>query len=163
MKRILVAIVVSGALAGCFAKKETPAELKTGTWRATIEIQGQALPFNFEVEKDKSNGYDIYLRNAEERLLLDEVSVTGDSVDITLHIFDATIKAVIEGDSLRGKFIKNYEKDYKIPFRAAYGQGFRFEKETNTDPAPDFTGKYAVDFVHEKDTTVAVAIFNQHG
>lgn len=163
MKRILVAIVVSGVLAGCLAKKESAADLKTGIWRATIEIQGQPLPFNFEVEKDKADGYDIYLRNAEERLLLDEVSVTGDSVDITLHVFDATIKAVIEGDSLRGKFIKNYEKDYKIPFRAAHGQTFRFEKGTNTNPVPDFTGKYSVDFIHEKDTTVAVAIFNQHG
>jgi thiol-disulfide isomerase/thioredoxin len=163
MKRILVAIVLSGALAGCLARKESAADLKTGMWRATIEIQGQPLPFNFEVEKDKADGYDIYLRNAEERILLDEVSVTGDSVDITLHIFDATIKAIIQGDSLHGKFIKNYEKDYKIPFRAAHGQTFRFEKGTNTVPVPDFTGKYAVDFIHEKDTTVAVAIFNQQG
>lgn len=118
MKTITSCTIISIALIGCFAKKETSEILKTGTWRATIEIQGQLLPFNLDVEKDKTGGYDIYLRNAEERLLLDEVSITGNLVDIVLHVFDANIKARLNGDTLRGEFIKNYEKDYRIRFQA---------------------------------------------
>ena len=100
MRRFLVVITI--ALAACGKKTETPNTLKTGMWRATIEIQGQQLPFNFELTKDDDGGYDIYLRNAEERLLLDEVNVSGDSVNIGLHIFDANIKAAIKGDTLQG-------------------------------------------------------------
>jgi len=52
MKRIAIGILLAMALLGCFAKKETsevPEVLKTGTWRATIEIQEQLLPFNLDV------------------------------------------------------------------------------------------------------------------
>lgn len=164
MKRFLVApllaIVVWGA---CDKETETAKAPKTGVWRAAIEIQGQQLPFNFELVKDSSGGYDAYLFNADERLLLDEVTVANDSIDIALHIFDANIKAATNGDSLKGVFVKNYEKDYRLPFAAAYGQTFRFEKEKDQQDIPDFNGKYDVTFVHESDTTKAIGIFNQQG
>lgn len=162
MRRFLV-VITTLALAACGKKTETPDTLKTGIWRATIEIQGQQLPFNFELTKDDDGGYDIYLRNADERLLLDEVNVAGDSIDIGLHIFDANIKASIKGDTLQGEFIKNYEKDFNIPFTAVYGQSFRFERVKEQKDVPDFTGKYAVTFTHEFDTTKALGIFKQQG
>lgn len=162
MRRYLV-VITTLALAACGKKTETIDTLKTGMWRATIEIQGQQLPFNFELTKDNDGGYDIYIRNADERLLLDEVNVTGDSVNIGLHIFDANIKAAIKGDTLQGEFIKNYEKDFNIPFTAVYGQTFRFEKVKDQKDVPDFSGKYAVTFTHEFDTTKAVGIFKQQG
>jgi thiol-disulfide isomerase/thioredoxin len=159
MNRFLIAGVILIVMTVC--NQETRKSLKTGIWRATIQIQGHALPFNFEVVNDKENGYDIYIRNANEKLLLDEVSVLNDSVDIALHIFDANIKAVIDGDSLRGEFIKNYEKDYKIPFKAVYGQAYRFEKATSQATIPDFSGMYDVMFLG--DTSQAVGLFNQKG
>jgi thiol-disulfide isomerase/thioredoxin len=162
MRRFLV-VITTLALAACGKKTETAGTLKTGMWRATIEIQGQQLPFNFELTKDDEGGYDIYLRNADERLLLDEVNVTRDSINIGLHIFDANIKASIKGDTLKGEFIKNYEKDFNIPFTAVYGQSFRFERVKDQKDVPDFTGKYAVTFTHEFDTTKAVGIFKQQG
>lgn len=137
--------------------------VKTGIWRALIEIQGQQLPFNFEVVNDKSGGYDLYIINAEERLLLDEVEVSKDSINIALHIFDANIKARIKGDTLQGEFIKNYEKDYNIPFLAVHGQSHRFEKVKSQTNVPDFSGKYSVTFIHEADTTLAIGIFKQQG
>jgi thiol-disulfide isomerase/thioredoxin len=130
-------------------------------WRATVEIQEKELPFNFEVKRSGNNDVDVYLINASERLLLDEVVVKGDSVDMPLHIFDANIKAVMKGDTLEGVFIKNFAKDYRLPFRAVYGQAYRFTKGTNQLEVPDFSGKYEVKFIHESDTTPAIAIFNQ--
>jgi hypothetical protein len=91
-----------------FRQKRILPELKSGIWRATVKIQGRELPFNFEVKRNDTNDINIYLINAEERLLLDEVKVNGDSVDIALHIFDANIKAVVKGDSLNGLFIKKF-------------------------------------------------------
>lgn len=124
-------------------------------------MQGQELPFNFEVKKNNNGDVEIYLINAEERLLLDEVSIAGDSIDIGLHIFDANFKARIKGDTLEGLFIKNFAKDYRLPFRAVYGQSYRFAKKNNDSPIPDFGGKYQVTFIHEADTTPAIALFNQ--
>ncbi|HEY9008683.1 peroxiredoxin family protein [Ohtaekwangia sp.] len=163
MRKLLIAVTLIILTAACDKKSQTAHELRTGTWRAIIEIQGQQLPFNFEVVNDADGGYDIYLRNAEERLLLDEVSVTNDSINIGLHIFDANIKARIKGDSLQGEFIKNYEKDYNIPFSAVYGQTFRFEKVNEQQNIPDFSGKYEVTFISNRDTTKAIGIFKQQG
>lgn len=148
-------------ISSCNREKETANPLKTGIWRATIEIQGQPLPFNFDLVKDEKGGYDMYIINAAERLLLDEIEIKNDSVDIALHVFDANIKAQIKGDTIQGEFIKNYEKDYNIPFLAVYGQTYRFEKSKDTTNIPDFSGKYSVNFISEDDTTVAVGIFNQ--
>ncbi|HYC86149.1 MAG TPA: TlpA disulfide reductase family protein [Chryseosolibacter sp.] len=162
MNRLSSAIFALLVLA-CQRQNESDAALKPGMWRGVINIQNQELPFNFEVEKDQEGSYDIYLRNAEERILLDEVSVNGDSVDIGLHVFDANIKALMYGDSLKGVFVKNYEKNYRIPFAAAYGQSFRFPKENKPANVPDFGGKYEVTFVDKSDTTLAIGVFRQEG
>ena len=150
-------------MAACKPEEDSMNSLKTGIWRGVIEIQDQELPFNFEVARDERGGYDFYLINAEERLLLDEVSVTGDSVDVALHIFDANLKASIVGDSLEGIFVNNYAENYRLPFRAVFGQDFRFEKEetASANRQADFTGTFEVTFVHEGDTTKAVALFQQ--
>ncbi|WP_276365849.1 TlpA disulfide reductase family protein [Chryseolinea sp. H1M3-3] len=147
-------------LFGCSSKEQASVDLKSGIWRATVEIQGKELPFNFDVQRD-GNKTVVYLINAEERLLLDEVKVDGDSVDIVMHIFDANIKARLKGDTLEGLFIKNFATDYRLPFQAVHGQWHRFNKSTNQLEIPDFSGKYEVKFVHEADTTPAIAIFKQ--
>lgn len=146
---------------GCQSQKEGTAELKSGTWRATLSLQDQELPFHLDVTRNDAGKYVAYLRNAGEKIMLDEVDVTGDSVDIALHVFDANIKARINGDQLDGLFIKNYEKDYKVPFHATYGDFYLFKKSTKTDSIPDFGGTYAVKFIHEKDTTPAIGVINQ--
>ena len=48
-------IFVALLFTGCFAKKESLPELKSGIWRATVEIQGRELPFNFEVKRNNTN------------------------------------------------------------------------------------------------------------
>jgi peroxiredoxin len=163
MRNIAIKICIAAILAGCTPRVETTSQLKTGIWRATIELQEQLLPFNLDVHKNDSGKYEIFLKNADENLVLDEVTVQNDSVDIVLHIFDANIKARIEGDELIGEFIKNYEKDYRVPFRARYGQAYRFEKGKDQSNVPDFSGKYAVTFIHEADTTPSVGVFHQVG
>jgi thiol-disulfide isomerase/thioredoxin len=154
--RLIVVIAVGLILVGC-----SKPELKTGTWRGVIDIQGHDLPFNFEVIKDAQGGYDASLINGSEKLLLDEITFDHDSVVFTLHIFDSELKAKIEGDSLVGFFIKNYEKNYRLPFKAAFGQDFRFEKSNSASGSVDFTGKYSVTFTSKTDTTHSVGIFKQ--
>lgn len=162
MRRFLGVMAVL-ALYSCNAEKESMVEIKTGQWRAVLEIQGRELPFNFDLERDDKGGLTIYIKNAEERILLDEVTLDSDSINIGLHIFDANIKAQINGDTMRGMFIKNYEKDYKIPFQAVYGQNYRFEKSSDTTEIPDFNGKYDVTFISDSVPRKAIGIFKQVG
>lgn len=137
-------------------------DLKTGAWRGIIELQGQQLPFNFEVNQE--NGiYSVNLLNASEKILLDEVSIADDSIIMVLHIFDAELRAKISGHRLEGFYYKNYDKSFKLPFHASHGEDFRFQpkKETTT---VDFNGKYAVRFISDqKDTTLSVGLFTQNG
>jgi thiol-disulfide isomerase/thioredoxin len=155
--RLLSGIAIAIVFAACSAPKP---ELKTGLWRGVITLQGKELPFNFEVLKDSSGNFNVNIKNADEKLLLDEVSVVDDSVFMKLHIFDAQLSARINGDSLSGLFIKTNEQNYKLPFKAVYGQDFRFSSVQQSSKV-NFSGKYAVKFIHEGDTADAVGIFNQ--
>ena len=116
---------------------------------------------NFEVLK-KDNQYSVVIKNDEEEITLDEVKVTSDSITMFMHIFDTEIHARIGEGQLTGYYVKNYEKDFKLPFTATFGEEHRFVVASN-DPEEDFSGKYAVTFVSPTDTTVAVGIFQQTG
>ncbi|MDX5346463.1 MAG: hypothetical protein LPK19_04390 [Hymenobacteraceae bacterium] len=85
----------------------TSKTLKTGYWRALLEIQGQQLPFVMEVTDSAGTAPEIYVLNGEERILLDEISYHGDSVKIGLHKFDADITSKIEVDLLIVRWEKN--------------------------------------------------------
>jgi thiol-disulfide isomerase/thioredoxin len=161
MKRFLGHAALIFLIAACGNDHRSDNSIKTGIYRAVIEIQGKQLPFNFDLEKNGAS-FQAHLRNADEQLLLDEVSVSGDSINLALHIFDANIVAKANGDSLIGAFIKNYEKDYRIPFKAKLGQSFRFEKTNSQVNETDFSGKYQVTFIDESDS-IAVGVFKQTG
>ena len=160
MRSVLTVLLLSFTLPGCDRNAATG--VSTGMWRAVIEIQGKELPFNFELVNTKDGGYHAYILNAGERLRLDDITIKGDSIDMPLHIFDANLKARIAGDSMTGIFIKNYEKDYRLPFRAACGQRFRFEKGRD-DEHINYDGKYEVTFYDSEDTTAAIGLFEQIG
>ena len=157
--RILLFCLLIALLTTCSTK---PAEIKPGVWRGVIELQGQKLPFNFEVLKD-SSGYKVNLINASEKILLDEISVVGDSIDIMLHIFDAGLRAKVSENSLEGFYYKNYDKSHLFPFHATFGEDHTFEK-VNNQSTSDFSGKYAVQFITDKkDTIISVGVFTQKG
>lgn len=137
-------------------------ELKTGIWRGVLEIQGQQLPFNFDVERDSAGGWDVVLKNAGEQLRLDEVDYQGDSINIVLHVFDAYLRAAVRNDSLIGVFNLNYNPSYNVPFKAAFGQAFRYVPSEKS-PSADFTGTYDVQFFNEKDTVKTIGLFKQEG
>ncbi len=161
MNRHALWIIITLLTAACSSTSIDRHRLKAGVWRATVEIQGHELPFNFEVARSG----EISLINASERLLLDEVDVQGDSIGIALHIFDADIKAVLVGDTLlRGEFVKNDAENYRLPFEAVHGVAHRFFDPSTVDNGDtDISGKYAVTFVNNGDSSFAVALFEQRG
>jgi len=138
---------------------ETPV-LEEGIWRAELNVQGQMLPFTFELSQTDSSNYSVQLINGEERILIDEVELEGDSLTIPMNFFDTQISAVVKKGKLEGHFVKNYAEDYRLPFSAQQGQNYRFAKE-DTENYQDFGGKWEVQFAD--DSIISVGIFKQNG
>ena len=136
------------------------AELATGTWRATLDMQGQQLPFLFDLEGNSVTGYEAYLRNGTERILIDSIAVSSDSVYLPMHIFDTEIVARVDGDRWVGYWRKNYADGYTIPFAATRGDNYRFI-ENATEPPVDMAGRWSVQFAD--DSLLAVGEFEQDG
>ncbi|MEQ8303800.1 MAG: TlpA disulfide reductase family protein [Cyclobacteriaceae bacterium] len=155
--RLIVLLLSTIVLFSC----EPKPELQTGAWRGLVDVQGQMLPMNFQVLKNDQS-YQVLLKNIDEEILLDEVEIRGDSVIMFMHIFDTEIHAKVDGQTLTGYYVKNYEKDFKLPFQAQLGETHRFV-ETSNEYTEDFAGTYAVTFIHEGDTTISVGIFTQEG
>ncbi|MBS1489182.1 MAG: TlpA family protein disulfide reductase [Bacteroidetes bacterium] len=155
--RILFFFIVS-----CSFLPSHAAKLKPGTWRGVIDCQGHDLPFTFDVV-NKDGRILVYLKNGTEKIELDEVSVFGDSVRMVLHVFDAELRAKINGDQLSGTFVKNYAPHANQPFRATFGENYRFVKNS-TEKQIDYAGKYQVEFTTEKGKVIpAVGLFTQTG
>ena len=161
-KRIvkLIAVILTLGMAFSCKSEVKQVELHEGIWRGEIQMQGQKLPFNFEILKDE-NSYKANLINAEETLELDEVAIVGDSLFITLHIFDIELNAKINDTTLNGYYIKNYKENYKLPFTATYNKVVRFKEPQSTS---NFDGKWQVTFVEDDANAYpAVGIFKQKG
>jgi len=137
-------------------------EMKTGTWRGTLSIQGKELPFVFEVEQNPT-GYVFIIHNATERIRLDSMRITGDSVEIYFPIFDASIKFAPHKDRLNGFFTIHYAHNYRVPFRAEFGKNYRFIPADSSAQVTNFSGNYDVTFINPDNTVPAAGIIQQKG
>ncbi|KAA5549352.1 peroxiredoxin family protein [Adhaeribacter rhizoryzae] len=149
--------------AACQPKNKT---LKPGTWRGVLTISNQELPFLLEVTKNQTGKTIAYLVNGSEKILLDEITVTGDSVKIPLHIFDADLKAHINNqeDGLKGQWIRyNLDEPYEVEFSAKHDQQYRFSRNPAA-PTQNYTGKWDVVFKDEEGIEEkAIGVFTQQG
>lgn len=142
---------------GTACDSPTENSLTTGLWKGEIALQNNILPFNFELLK-QDNKYKIDLINGSETLELDEVIIVGDSLFVTMHIFDIEIRAKIGKDKLEGHYIKNYIKDYKLPFIATYSSNL---EKTSVSSSDFFNGKWDMTFTGaEGNTSKGVGSFN---
>ncbi|MGV3707055.1 MAG: TlpA disulfide reductase family protein [Arcticibacter sp.] len=138
-------------------------DLSTGTWRATIKNEsGTEVPFNFEVT-DSAGVRRLYILNASDRLLVDDIAVNRDSVTIKLPLFDSEIKAGFTADGFSGKWIKHLvDKDVAMEITASKDVSYRFFKD-NPDVPEQIGGRWSTTIVSldNKDTTIAVGEFRQ--
>jgi thiol-disulfide isomerase/thioredoxin len=107
----------------------------------------------------------MFLRNAEEKITVEDITMQADSIRIRMPLFDSEIAAVHDKNGLRGVWIKHLaDSDQRFAFQAIHGEDFRFEKH----PAParyNAGGRWAVLFQDPKtgDSTACVGEFVQHG
>ncbi|MEA4919088.1 TlpA disulfide reductase family protein [Proteiniphilum sp.] len=128
--------------------------LQNGVWRGELAVaDNKKAPFLFEVSAAGTDTASVTLVNGVERVKLDSVRLQSDTLIIPIAAYDAYIEGIVSGDTIEGKFIKNYiENDPGIPFHATFGVKERFKPvETISDIRID--GKWDVLFISEKDDT----------
>jgi len=136
--------------------------LKEGTYRGIFILNAEKnieLPFNFDVAY-KGKKPSIIIRNADERIVVDEIMIKGDSVNFKMPVFDTEFKTVLVGNNLEGFWINNYKAtNNKIRFKAVYGEARRFLFEPGK-PDPVFEGRWETTFSPgSKDSSKAIGVF----
>jgi thiol-disulfide isomerase/thioredoxin len=138
-------------------------KMKEGVYRGVLFLnpeKGIELPFNFTV-KYKAKKPVITIKNGDERLVVDEITIKGDSVNFKMPVFDTEFKCVRVGNNLEGVWINHYRTSKnKINFKATYGESHRFS--VGAGPSHTiFEGRWEVSFSPEtKDSSKAIGLFH---
>jgi len=130
-----------------------------GWWQANIvRPDGQNIVFNFLV-KDSAGKTILYVRNAAERLLVDDIRFTGDSLQIHMPFFEASFRARIEKNGrLTGEFVRRLaEGELVMPFYALPNNEERFAL-TGGPASRNAQGRYAVRFISAAGATMDTAV-----
>ncbi len=148
-------------LTGC--KTEKTVSLKPGIWRAIIQSPGGELPFGLDIQRKDDTTFTVFAINGQERLKMDEAHFRDDSLHIPMELFDSEIVAAVGDSTLTGYYFKyNPGRVTRLGFSAKYGLTYRF-KPTKEKPKADISGKWAVSFRTENDSSQAVGVFEQRG
>ena len=124
------------------------------------------LPFTFEVFNDGENDIYIEIKNGEERIRVDDITIgldrstAKDTVIINFPLYESYIKAIFEERVLEGEWVVTSKENYSIPFLAYHGQDYRFTT-LKKKPAMDVSGKWEVTFLEKDDPYKAIGEFEQ--
>ena len=137
---------------------KTQSELKLGIWKAQLFNKDHiGIPFIFEVKYDKNKKF-LSIINADEKLLVDEISTVGDSMKIVMPFFDSEFMVFNYGDSLVGRWTKIYpDHTVSMPFVAHHDEQFRFITENNI-PNKKVEGTWNTLFTNDDFTDSSTAI-----
>lgn len=155
--KFLLIIIFVFSVSAMFSKK-----LKEGAYRGVLTLHEKnaiELPFNFTIHY-KGRKPVITIRNADERIVVDEIILEGDSVNFKMPVFDTEFKTKRVGNSLEGVWINHYKTTNNIiPFKATYSETNRFLYVPGK-PDPVFEGKWEVTFSpNTKDSSKAIGVF----
>ncbi len=139
-------------------------KLRAGWYRASIfREDGAEIIFNAEVQL--KNGKPVmFIRNAAERLLVNDIKVKGDSVKIEMPFFESFFRLQLQNDgSLKGTWTKaGSAKMLEFPVEFVYGIKERFA--VNKSTTQNSNGRWQVAFTRANGTDrPAIAEFQQKG
>ena len=131
--------------------------LKPGFWQGKlIRNDKQEIPFTFLIEKKNT----LYLVNASEKILVDDIKKKGDSIEIHFPFFGAGL--VIKKNTphfLQGYYFKKQpDKNTFISFEAVYGD----KKLISNTNSTNITGIWEVSFENKNGIEKGVANFSQN-
>jgi thiol-disulfide isomerase/thioredoxin len=143
---------------------QTP--LKEGLWKGSLQLNDSIkLPFEFEIKK-QSGKYFLEIINAEEKIKVDEVTFTDDSVFIKMPVFDSEFRCKLVGTSnFKGAWINHSRKDKNvIPFEAKnlYPDGVYAKGDSIFFSSPNKKSIYEATFnANSEDSYKAIGFFRE--
>lgn len=138
--------------------------LTTGLWRAALITPGGELPFQLRIEM-VNNTYNLTVINGDEQMLLDEITIKGDSMIVRFPVYESELRLkIINKDEMEGEFINLTRAAHaSIRMIVLSGDAPRFNVKSKS-PAVNVTGRWSVQFSPGlKDSSNAIGVFRQSG
>lgn len=164
MKKLLIIAVALFTIVSCGKKNE----MKQGPWLGVIQIDPSdnsiVLPFNMTYSLSGEATPQFEISNAGEKILINEITIIGDSLIMKLPVFTSEIKAVFRNDSLVGNYYpKGIAAGNPYKFFAVSGVIDRFPWYTN-EASYNVTGRWKIiENPGTADSTIMVGEFIQTG
>lgn len=138
-------------------------KLKTGVWRGALTTKSaNEIPFNFEV-KDTAGKQQLAIINGAERFKVTDVTSRGDSVFIQMPLFNSEFKLKLDGDKLKGNWVRHLaSQDLLVPFAAEPNTAWRFLKNP-AKPAFNAGGRWSAIIGEGEGRDTTVGEFKQVG
>lgn len=163
-------LALLGAALCCAAACERPepvaevAELGSGYWTASISLPGDTIDTGLELNRS-GDSWQANLINGQERVRIDQVTVSGDKLLLRFPAFNNEIKATLVDGKLLGTLtlVKRFGEIQVMPFEAVPGLQAPEPAEAPA-PAVDLSGRWAVRFTNEDGTdSPSIGEFAQRG
>jgi len=131
-----------------------------GWWLGRLQRpDGEEIVFNFEWKTDSGRNV-WFIKNAAERMRVDNIQVTGDSVIVQMPFFESQFRLLHRAGKLTGVWINRAARtDQVMSFVAAPGSA-RFA--TSSTPPADVQGKWRLTYA-DGNSAPAVAELSQSG
>ncbi|MDE3235595.1 MAG: TlpA family protein disulfide reductase [Bacteroidota bacterium] len=157
MKKVLVLAVTVWAVSIGMAQTAVT------IWQAGITREdGNVIHFTFELHSNASKKI-IYILNGKEKLKVDSIRFTKDSVFIQMPFFESRFRAAVTGTQhWQGEWIKGTSgDDIVLPFEATVQTA---QNAMKLKPLADISGRWAVRFTEtDGSQSPAIAELEQHG
>lgn len=153
----------------CVSPHQQFDKLPPGIWRGVLYLDGELimavdkkdvsqvnnlpgeLPFTFEVVYGKQDSIQLIIHNGSERIPIKSIrygrdkATAKDTLYATFEGYDTYLTAIFEERLMEGYWHVNYKDNYKIRFKAFYGDDRRF-KLPAVSQNENFSGRYKVIF-----------------
>ena len=122
---------------------------KEGIWRGEFTVDGDPIPFNFEVRgRDAADAsFELINGSRRDRFVVERVS--DDTLSVPMNTYDAALVFTVRDDgTLAGEYrdlVPSRNGARNIPFTAEHGKAWRFVEPGREQPAGvDLSGKWAL-------------------
>ncbi len=158
-KLILIIFLALPALCSIAQVKALTTQLYKGT---LVRDDGNEIVFSFELHKRIKQPV-VYIINGKERIKVDSVRMTADSIIIKMPLFESYFKAAMNKNIWTGVWFKETSKGtQQMPFTAR-PTATRFPL-SNGAATISITGRWEADFASDSGKAInAVAEFQQQG
>lgn len=141
--------------------------IKPGIWRGEFTVNGDKLPFNFEVKGRSAENATLTLINGTRRDVFKVTQPAPDTIYVKMNTYDAAIEARIESRTrLVGvyKSLVPSQRGGDLPFIGEHGKRYRFvDAKQNVAPQADLSGKWAIEILTKDSAANQVALLKQKG